>query len=986
MGSGAGRQSKQTVNGGESSRKPWNLTSISGSNADSRVKSDSFGSAAAAVNGALQQQDCTPSLPSNAQVDESQSKLEQAVTMLQNLYLAAVSTGKAKQLEVELETILELLEEAKLQSLQDQAADAPLDWMQHVEKMELDAELSEKIKSELDRIQEAQSAAASRKHSADHGQSVNSPRSLHQRQSEEVHHMLNRKNSLTTLSVELCDAAANGSLDRIRELAASKADVNRTDYDQRTAIHVAASGGMFEVVKLLVDELGCDTSPVDKWGGTPLDDAIRFGHKHVAAYLTTKGAIENDNSRRPEQASKDLCDAAARGDLTRLRKLVKDCGYDINLCDYDKRTAIHVAAAEGLLDVVTAVVEELDGNISPVDRCGITPLDDAIRGGHDLVANFLELHDAVKGPKKAQGSTELCEAAARGDLVRLRQFVKEQGMDINQQDYDQRTAIHLAASEGLLNVVQALIEELGSEISPVDRWGGTPLDDAIRSKHPRVAQYLESKGAATGSTSSMDAGSSQQSLQGSRSDNRIHSGGTHYAGVDGQNVESRFNCDNHRARVARDLRNKKWAFDTIELEHSSGHALFLMASEILEQHDCVSIHNLDPVTFRQFLLRIESGYGNNPFHNSVHGADVMMIARLFLDEFGFIQKLTYIEVLSSLLSALVHDFAHPGTTNAFEVKAQSHLAITHSDQSVLERHHLAATFKVLNTKGLDFLKPLAQEDYMAVRALMVELVLHTDLSKHFDFINRLKTLSSTKGASSGLQKGDSFKPSSNGPKTRNTLTGSTNTSSQNLASRTPQQLADKQRGRSLVQPTISPTPSTGDLFKSLFMEDGADTKMLLNMCIKFADIGHVLKPFRLHELWTGRVSQEFWALGDKERQCGLPISPLCDRIRDNNVAKSQIGFFNFVALPFYKVVADLVKPDMVPYETLQENMKTWKLKQKQIEERNKRALTGNAAQMSETAELARKAAEKKAEAEKAAEEAENGDFKPEEGFGRRRSM
>ena len=73
-----------------------------------------------------------------------------------------------------------------------------------------------------------------------------------------------------------------------------------------------------------------------------------------------------------------------------------------------------------------------------------------------------------------------------------------QGLRIDQGDYDKRTALHLAASEGLLPVVTALIDELGASLSLVDRWGGTPLDDAIRSGHQEVAAFLKARGASRG--------------------------------------------------------------------------------------------------------------------------------------------------------------------------------------------------------------------------------------------------------------------------------------------------------------------------------------------------------------------------------------------------------------------------------------------------------------------------------------------------------
>lgn len=44
--------------------------------------------------------------------------------------------------------------------------------------------------------------------------------------------------------------------------------------------------------------------------------------------------------------------------------------------------------------------------------------------------------------------------------------------DVNSHDYDGRSALHLAASEGKLGAVQLLLER-GANVNPLDRWGGT---------------------------------------------------------------------------------------------------------------------------------------------------------------------------------------------------------------------------------------------------------------------------------------------------------------------------------------------------------------------------------------------------------------------------------------------------------------------------------------------------------------------------------
>ena len=64
---------------------------------------------------------------------------------------------------------------------------------------------------------------------------------------------------------------------------------------------------------------------------------------------------------------------------------------------------------------------------------------------------------------------------------------------------------------------------------------------------------------------------------------------------------------------------------------------------------------------------------------------------------------------------------------------------------MLEHHHLASSFAVMKTKGFDILSGLSHDDYRTVRSLMVELVLQTDLTNHFDFIIRMKALATTRG-------------------------------------------------------------------------------------------------------------------------------------------------------------------------------------------------------------------------------------------------
>lgn len=83
---------------------------------------------------------------------------------------------------------------------------------------------------------------------------------------------------------------------------------------------------------------------------------------------------------------------------------------------------------------------------------------------------------------------DLCWAASEGDINGIRRLMV-QGVDLDEADYDGRTALHLAASEGRQEVVELFIRH-GVELGPVDRWGNTPLDDARRAGHEVVVDLL----------------------------------------------------------------------------------------------------------------------------------------------------------------------------------------------------------------------------------------------------------------------------------------------------------------------------------------------------------------------------------------------------------------------------------------------------------------------------------------------------------------
>lgn len=64
-------------------------------------------------------------------------------------------------------------------------------------------------------------------------------------------------------------------------------------------------------------------------------------------------------------------------------------------------------------------------------------------------------------------------------------------MDMEQRDYDSRTALHVAAAEGHMEVVRFLLEGCKVNPGPKDRWGNTPIEEARHFGHHDVVTLLQ---------------------------------------------------------------------------------------------------------------------------------------------------------------------------------------------------------------------------------------------------------------------------------------------------------------------------------------------------------------------------------------------------------------------------------------------------------------------------------------------------------------
>ncbi|KAL8150896.1 hypothetical protein V2J09_020704 [Rumex salicifolius] len=110
----------------------------------------------------------------------------------------------------------------------------------------------------------------------------------------------------------------------------------------------------------------------------------------------------------------------------------------------------------------------------------------------DRSPNAYEFTPGGAGAQMETG-VRLMYLANEGDLDGIREML-DSGLDINFRDIDERTALHIASCQGKTDVVRFLLGR-GAEVDPKDRWGSTPLADAIHYEYQDVIKLLEKYGA-----------------------------------------------------------------------------------------------------------------------------------------------------------------------------------------------------------------------------------------------------------------------------------------------------------------------------------------------------------------------------------------------------------------------------------------------------------------------------------------------------------
>ncbi|XP_046717194.1 cAMP-specific 3',5'-cyclic phosphodiesterase 4D-like isoform X4 [Silurus meridionalis] len=311
--------------------------------------------------------------------------------------------------------------------------------------------------------------------------------------------------------------------------------------------------------------------------------------------------------------------------------------------------------------------------------------------------------------------------------------------------------------------------------------------------------------------------------------------------------------------LAKELEDvNKWGLNVFRVTEFSGNRpLTVMMNTIFQERDLLKTFKIPLDTFITYLMTLEDHYhADVAYHNNIHAADVTQSTHVLLSTPALEAVFTDLEILAAIFASAIHDVDHPGVSNQFLINTNSELALMYNDSSVLENHHLAVGFKLLQEENCDIFKNLTKKQRQSLRKMVIDIVLATDMSKHMNLLADLKTMVETKKVtSSGV----------------------------------------------------------------LLLDNYSDRIQVLQNMVHCADLSNPTKPLQLYRQWTDRIMDEFFSQGDRERERGMEISPMCDK-HNASVEKSQVGFIDYIVHPLWETWADLVHPDAQDIlDTLEDN-------------------------------------------------------------------
>jgi len=295
----------------------------------------------------------------------------------------------------------------------------------------------------------------------------------------------------TEARADILQMANSGDAQGISHLLKLDINLNETDDEGQSALHIASAAGNAEIVSILLIR-GANIDLKNNAGETPLLLAVKGGKEDVVEILTSAGAdisiqdnfgnspaaqalqsgpsmmkalLNSNNVNLPAVRNTPVLHCASEAGLPELLPVILSEGADINLTDSEGRTALDAALTAPVRQeqIECAAFLLKNGSLQPRDEEWKYIVEPLRTGNLEIRFDY--------------GLTALQLAAEKGQEGMVR-YLLANGADIDARDQPGNTALHVAVRKGYRTIATLLLDA-GSDVNVRDYNGNAPIHESL---------------------------------------------------------------------------------------------------------------------------------------------------------------------------------------------------------------------------------------------------------------------------------------------------------------------------------------------------------------------------------------------------------------------------------------------------------------------------------------------------------------------------
>ncbi|XP_071494341.1 E3 ubiquitin-protein ligase mind-bomb-like [Diadema antillarum] len=283
-------------------------------------------------------------------------------------------------------------------------------------------------------------------------------------------------------------SAAEGKVDKVRELLRQRPELVKAKHSSRTALHVASHEGYLPVVQLLV-EANAPLEEKDDDGDTALAYAVIGNNPSIVEYLIKRGAYANATNKR---RLTPLHLSAAKGHQACAMKLLRR-GGSVNVQDNVGNLPVHLAIKRNSDSLLEPLINNPQADLRLRNAKGFTPLHYAVRNKlPEAVKLILARDPKLCEIQKDDGYTPLHLAVVNNHIDIARQLLEHASGSVNvAENGGKATPLHFATHLGYSEIIEMLVDH-GADVNAKDKDADTALHVAVKRRRSSRREAVRS--------------------------------------------------------------------------------------------------------------------------------------------------------------------------------------------------------------------------------------------------------------------------------------------------------------------------------------------------------------------------------------------------------------------------------------------------------------------------------------------------------------